>query len=213
LILAFRWRQLATALAAGVGQDQSRSWNDAVAMVRYQRLRLLAWVLSADTNPPTGLASVHCETTVSASPQETFAFFADASNLERLTPPWLNFRILTPMPVQMRPGVEIDYLVSLYGLPIPWRSQIDVWEPGVRFVDRQKVGPYRWWRHDHRFEPASGGTLVIDHVEYAPRGRWFTREFVRRDLERIFAYRQNALRHIFLAPQANEGRHGARAKR
>ena len=83
------------------------------------------------------------------------------------------------MPVQMRPGVEIDYLVSLYGLPIPWTALIDVWESGVRFVDRQTVGPYSWWRHDRRFEPASGGTLVIDHVEYVPRGRWFSREFVR----------------------------------
>jgi len=126
-----------------------------------------------------------------------FAFFADASNLERLTPPWLKFRILTPMPVVMGPGVEIDYRIGIYGLPIPWRSRIDVWEPGVRFIDRQLVGPYRWWRHEHRFEAVAGGTLVVDHVEYVPRAAWISAGLVRRDLERIFVYRQNALRQIF----------------
>jgi ligand-binding SRPBCC domain-containing protein len=168
-------------------------------MCAYRHLAGLNWVLTADATPPDGQVSLYREMTVPASLPETFAFFADASNLGRLTPSWLNFTILTPMPVVMRPGVEIDYLVSLYRLPIPWRSRIDVWEPGVRFVDRQTVGPYRWWRHEHRFEAAAGGTLVIDHVEYVPRGRWFTRAFVRRDLERIFSYRQDALRRIFLA--------------
>jgi ligand-binding SRPBCC domain-containing protein len=169
-------------------------------MRAYKCLTALTWILTADATRPRGPVSLYRETIVPAPLANTFAFFADASNLGRLTPSWLNFKILTPMPVQMRPGAEIDYFVSLCGLPIPWRSRIDVWEPGVRFVDRQTVGPYRWWRHEHRFEPASSGTLVIDHVEYVPRGRWFTREFVRRDLDRIFAYRQNTLRHIFLAP-------------
>ena len=165
-------------------------------MRAYRFLADLTWILTAETTPPRGGVTLHREMIVPASLADTFAFFADASNLGRLTPPWLNFTILTPMPVVMRPGVAIDYLVSLYRLPIPWRSRIDVWEPGVRFVDRQEVGPYRWWRHEHRFEPASGGTLVIDRVEYVPRGRWFTSEFVRRDLERIFAYRQDALRAL-----------------
>ena len=174
-------------------------------MRAYRSLFDLTWILTADSTAPRGRVSLYRETIVPACLADTFAFFADASNLGRLTPSWLNFTILTPLPIVMRPGAEIDYLVSLYGVPIPWRSRIDVWEPGIRFVDRQEVGPYRWWRHEHRFEPTSGGTLVTDHVEYVPRGRWFTREFVRRDVERIFAYRQNALRHIFLT-QANEGR-------
>ena len=87
---------------------------------------------------------------------ETFAFFADAANLERLTPPWINFRIRTPRPIVMREGAVIDYRIGLYGLPMPWRTRIDVWEPGVRFVDRQVAGPYRWWRHEHLFECSDG---------------------------------------------------------
>ena len=94
-------------------------------------------------------------------------------------------------------SLDIDYRISLYGLPIPWRSRIDVWEPGKCFVDRQIVGPYRWWRHEHRFEVVSHGTRVIDHVDYAPRLAWLSGALVRRDLHRIFTYRHDALREIF----------------
>jgi ligand-binding SRPBCC domain-containing protein len=132
--------------------------------------------------------------------ERTFAFFADAVNLERLTPPWLNFTIRTPTPIAMREGVEIAYEIRLYGLPIPWRSRIDAWEPGVRFIDRQLVGPYRWWHHEHRFESVAGGTRVIDHVEFVPRVAWLSGWLVRRDLERIFTYRQQTLAAIF-APE------------
>ena len=161
------------------------------------RLGNLAWALAADASAPHGLMTLHRETTVAAPLDDTFAFFADAANLERLTPPWLNFTIRTRMPIAMRPGARIDYHIRLYGLPIPWSSQIDVWEPGVRFVDRQLVGPYRWWRHEHRFAAVSRGTLVVDHVEYAPRVSWLSGPLVDRDLERIFAYRQQTMREIF----------------
>jgi ligand-binding SRPBCC domain-containing protein len=98
----------------------------------------------------------------------------------------------------MRAGLEITYRITLYGIPIPWQSVIDVWEPGARFVDRQIVGPYRWWQHEHRFErDGSGGTRVIDHVEFVPRLRWLSNVLVRRDLERIFDYRQQTLRRLF----------------
>jgi ligand-binding SRPBCC domain-containing protein len=133
------------------------------------------------------------ETVVPLDLSETFAFFSDAGNLERLTPPWLNFKILTPRPIAMGKGTLIDYRIVLYGVPIPWQTRIDVWEPGVRFVDRQLAGPYLWWHHEHRFEAVDGGTRVIDHVEYLPRMRWVSSALVRRDVERIFAFRQEAL--------------------
>jgi len=142
---------------------------------------------------------VHEETVVPASLEDTFAFFADAANLERLTPAWLNFRIRTPMPVTMAEGLEIEYRVVLHGVPIPWRSRIDVWEPGVRFVDRQVLGPYRWWRHEHRFQAVEGGTRVIDHVEFVPRFRWISGRLVRRDVQRIFAFRRQELVRLFRA--------------
>jgi ligand-binding SRPBCC domain-containing protein len=147
--------------------------------------------------PIRGISHLHTETVVPASLEETFVFFSNAANLERLTPPWLNFRILTPQPIAMRRGVEIDYRIVLYGVPIRWRSVIDVWEPGVRFVDRQVRGPYRWWHHEHRFVSVAGGTCVIDDVEYLPRVAWLTRWRVQQDVERIFAYRADALKTLF----------------
>jgi ligand-binding SRPBCC domain-containing protein len=98
----------------------------------------------------------------------------------------------------MREGLEIDYAIVLHGFPIPWKTRIDVWEPGVRFVDRQVNGPYVWWHHEHRFEATSGGgTRVVDHVEFVPRLRLLTSGFVRRDVEKIFEYRKEALKRIF----------------
>ena len=140
---------------------------------------------------------IHREAVVAASLDETFAFFSDARNLERLTPPWLNFDVRTRGDLTMRAGLIIDYRLALYGVPIPWRTRIDVWEPGVRFVDRQVRGPYRVWVHEHRFEAVGGGTRVIDHVDYVPRLRWVTSALVRRDVERIFDYRQQALASLF----------------
>ena len=155
------------------------------------------FALSASTERPAGpLLHIHCVAAVRSSLDETFAFFADAANLERLTPPWLQFAIKTPLPVDMREGTEIDYRIQLRGLPLPWRSRIDVWEPAVRFVDRQLIGPYRWWRHEHRFQAFAGGTLVEDHVEYLPRLHLLSARMVERDLTRIFAFRQQTLKEI-----------------
>ena len=157
----------------------------------------LSQALAADGSAPPVVESLHRDIILPASLSETFAFFADAANLQRITPPWLHFSLLTPMPLQMRTGLEIAYRISLYGLPMPWRSRIDVWQPGVCFVDRQIVGPYRWWRHEHRFEAVPDGTRVIDHVDYAPRVGRLSGALVRRDLGRIFDYRRETLRRIF----------------
>jgi ligand-binding SRPBCC domain-containing protein len=162
-------------------------------------MKPLEWILSARETAPATVHVLDSEIIVAAPLGETFAFFADAANLERITPPWLNFTILTPQPMVMNAGLEIDYRIRLYGLPMPWRTRIDVWMPGVCFVDRQTMGPYRWWRHEHRFEEVAGATRVIDRVDYAPRAGWGSAAIVRRDLERIFAYRRDALRQIFAA--------------
>jgi ligand-binding SRPBCC domain-containing protein len=111
---------------------------------------------------------------VPAALDAALAFFADAANLEGLTPAWLQFSIVTPLPIVMRAGLEIEYRLRLRGLPLAWRSRIDVWEPGRAFVDRQIAGPYLWWRHEHRFEEAGRATRVIDEVEYLPRAAWMT---------------------------------------
>ena len=155
------------------------------------------WMQSVATRPHRAMTCLTYETLVPAPLDAAFAFFSDASNLQRLTPGWVQFSIVTPLPIVMRAGLEIDYRIRLYGVPLPWTSRIDVWEPGRRFVDRQIKGPYLWWRHEHRFETVGGATRVIDEVEYVPRAAWMTSGMVRRDVERIFRYRQDALRQIF----------------
>jgi ligand-binding SRPBCC domain-containing protein len=152
---------------------------------------------SAAATAPRSLIRLHRDTVVQAPVAETFAFFAEASNLERLTPPWLRFSIVSEIPLMMRAGLEIEYRIHLYGVPIRWVTVIDVWEPGVRFVDRQVVGPYRWWRHEHRFAPAGDATRLVDDVEYQPRAAWMTGWIVRRDVERVFDFRQAALPRMF----------------
>ena len=129
-----------------------------------------------------------------------FRFFCDAHNLESLTPPWLGFRILTPGPIEMREGALIDYRISLRGLPMRWRTRIDAWEPGVRFVDEQVRGPYRIWRHEHTFRAHQDGTLCGDRVEYAHWGGPVGESLaVRPELERIFTYRHRRMLELFPA--------------
>jgi ligand-binding SRPBCC domain-containing protein len=152
-----------------------------------------AWLLASGARPDRGLLELHSEVILPVPIDDVFAFFADAWNLERITPPWLQFRIRTRRPIEMGEGTMLDYRIRLHGVPIPWRTRIDVWEPGVRFVDRQVVGPYRWWRHEHRFEATAAGTRVVDRVEYLPRAAWLSRRWVQRDVERIFAFRRETL--------------------
>jgi ligand-binding SRPBCC domain-containing protein len=129
---------------------------------------------------------------------EVFPFFADAANLQAITPPWLDFKVVTPGPLSMRSGALIDYRLKLRGIPIGWRTEISVWEPPFRFVDRQLKGPYRQWIHEHTFEEKDGGTLCRDVVDYAvPGGALVNRFFVRRDVEKIFAYRRERLARLF----------------
>ena len=127
-----------------------------------------------------------------------FAFFADAANLETLTPPWLRFRILTPLPIAMAAGTRLDYRLRYRGFPLRWRTEILAWEPPHRFVDSQIKGPYRRWYHEHTFVEQDGGTLATDNVEYALLGGALTNALlIGRDVERIFAYRQERLLEIF----------------
>jgi ligand-binding SRPBCC domain-containing protein len=128
---------------------------------------------------------------------EVFHFFAEARNLETITPPWLKFEVLTPAPIEMRSGTLIDYRIRVHGLPIRWRTEITEWQPPHHFVDVQLRGPYKLWHHTHTFEEHNGGTVCLDHVRYWPRGgalvNWL---FVRRDVERIFQYRQQRMQEL-----------------
>jgi ligand-binding SRPBCC domain-containing protein len=101
------------------------------------------------------------------SRSETFAFFSDAFNLERITPPFLRFRIVTPAPIKMEVGAVIEYRLALFGAPVYWRTLIESWDPEESFVDSQIKGPYALWRHTHSFEEKGPRqTLMRDLVEY-----------------------------------------------
>jgi len=126
-------------------------------------------------------------------PEDVFSFFADARNLEKLTPPWLRFAVETPSPIDLREGTLVDYRLRLHGIPFPWRSAITRWEPPALFEDTQVRGPYRLWRHAHRFEARDGGTLASDRVVYDMIGGALIDLIVRRDLRRVFAFRARTL--------------------
>ncbi len=138
---------------------------------------------------------------------EVFAFFSDAHNLAAITPPWLRFEVLTPAPITMQVGTLIDYQLKLRGIPLRWQSEITAWEPPranvskpgghAYFVDEQRRGPYRRWRHTHTFAETPGGTVVGDEVAYAVWGNSIVNAlFVRRDIEKIFAYRAEKLAQL-----------------
>lgn len=148
-----------------------------------------------------------CETIVSAPLAAVFEFFSNAENLERLTPKSLHFQILTPRPIVMGLGTQIDYRLRLLGVPFRWQTAITVWEPGVRFVDVQRRGPYRLWEHEHTFFEHDAGTRMRDDLRYAvpggPLQPIITALFVRRRVQGIFAYRSQAIKTVFAqAPES-----------
>ena len=144
------------------------------------------------------------EQRLEGAPQEVFAFFASARNLEALTPPLLRFRVVTPEPIAMGTGTLIRYRLRVRGVPVGWLTEITCWEPPHRFVDEQRKGPYALWHHTHTFEPLDdGGTLMRDVVRYrigcGPLGRLADRRVVRRDLDAIFDFRAERIPALLAA--------------
>jgi ligand-binding SRPBCC domain-containing protein len=151
-------------------------------------------VTASDSRTTAGAFTLSRSVWLPAFPEDLFPFFAAAENLNLLTPPWLHFRILTPLPIDMRAGTLITYRLRLRGIPLRWLTQISAWDPPRLFIDRQLKGPYREWVHTHRFTAVDGGTRVEDHVRYrVPGGALVHALVVRPELERIFDFRQRAL--------------------
>ena len=132
---------------------------------------------------------------------EVFAFFSDAQNLEKLAPPFVDFRILTPAPIHVREGAHIEYRIALHGVPMQWETLIDMFVEGEKFSDVQLRGPYRLWHHLHEFRDIPGGTLMHDTVDYeiplGVLGRVARRLFVARRLEQIFSFRHEVVTRTF----------------
>lgn len=136
---------------------------------------------------------------------EVFDFFSRASNLERITPPFLKFQIKTPEPIEMRQGALIDYTLRIHGIPALWRTEIAEWEPPYCFVDRQLKGPYKLWHHTHTFSAESGGTRMVDQVRYevplGPLGDIVHALFVRKDVTDIFKYRNSEIPRLLYSSE------------
>ncbi len=165
--------------------------------VVWQGAATLSWW---ESMPSGGTYRLERSVSVPVSLREAFAFFEDPYNLARLTPPWLSFRITSPERIHMRKGAEITYRIRWLGMALNWKTVIAEYEPPFFFVDEQASGPYAFWRHRHDFKPAECGAIVSDSVEYAlpfgQLGRLAHYFVVRRQLEGIFDYRQEALGRI-----------------
>jgi ligand-binding SRPBCC domain-containing protein len=151
------------------------------------------------SEPPALQQVVDRSTWIPRPIEHVFPFFADAANLERITPPELNFRIVSPLPIEMRLGALIEYRLTLFSVPFHWRTEISHWEPPHQFVDRQLAGPYRQWIHTHEFVADSDGTRMRDRVEYVlPLAQLglVVLPLVRRQLERIFDFREITIQRL-----------------
>lgn len=132
---------------------------------------------------------------------EVFEFFTKETNLQKLTPPWLHFTVLSKSTPQIESGTLINYQLKLFGVPVKWQTRIEEWEPGERFVDNQLSGPYSMWHHTHSFVDENGGTRMQDTIRYRlPFGRlgdlaaaWK----VHRQVNGIFTYRRQVIEMLF----------------
>lgn len=132
--------------------------------------------------------------------EQVVDFFCRAENLALITPRWMHFDLKTPPPIEMRSGTRIDYRISLFGVPMRWRTKITQWRDGSSFIDVQERGPYALWEHFHEFKPMAGGVLMTDRVRYQLPFGWVGLVAhgvaVRRALDAIFDFRFERIRAI-----------------
>jgi ligand-binding SRPBCC domain-containing protein len=161
---------------------------------------VLCDVLSTPNMMPM-LHTFHTSMRLPLARDQVFAFFAEATNLQRITPPELGFAMVTPQPIHLSEGTRIEYRLHLFGIPFAWQSEIQRWLPPEEFVDVQLRGPYKRWMHTHRFQEEDGVTLIDDEVQYAlpywPLGE-LSYPLVRLQLSRIFRYQQQAIRRYLI---------------
>ncbi len=145
---------------------------------------------------------LHCRQRLALDLDQAWTFFRDPHNLAAITPGYLGFSIVAPVPAEIRTGLLIEYRVAvLAGLRVRWLTEIKAVEPPHRFIDEQRFGPYALWLHEHRFTAVEGGVECEDLVHYALPLGWLGRLvhalYVRGQLAAIFAYRAQVLARRF----------------
>lgn len=141
------------------------------------------------------------ETIINRPIDEVFEFFSKAENLNLLTPTFLKFKILTPLPIAMGVGTLIDYKISLNGIPFTWKTKISTWKKNEVFVDEQLRGPYKVWIHEHKFEVVDSGVKMTDTVQYLSPG-WIVEPiinklYIEKKVKEIFEFRKKVLLQYF----------------
>lgn len=148
-----------------------------------------------------GQKELLAEQWVPHNPENIFPFFCNEKNLEKLTPEFLNFKVLKKSTDQIQEGTLIEYRLKLHGVPMYWKTMIKKWDPGISFVDQQMNGPYKKWHHTHEFIPMVSGTLIRDRVYYSlPLGKIgdiFSGWKVLKDVNAIFEYRRSVIKNLF----------------
>ena len=132
---------------------------------------------------------------------EVFPFFENPENLEIITPNELRFNIISPKPLVMKEGAEFRYTIKLGLLKFPWRTLITKYDPNKIFIDEQKFGPYKKWKHTHLFEDIDGKTKMTDIIEYDlflyPLKNLINNLYISKNIKKIFDFRKNYLREKF----------------
>lgn len=147
--------------------------------------------------------SLHRKQLIPASVEEIWKFFSSPLNLRELTPKHLNFKVLTKGPLaDLHEGQVIEYYVHpILRIPLYWRTEITAVDFQKRFVDEQRKGPYKLWRHEHVFTPVDGGVLMEDHVTYRLPlgfiGNIAHALLVKRMVHEIFDYRAKRIAELF----------------
>ena len=140
---------------------------------------------------------------IQATIERAWDFFSDPRNLVKITPPELDFTVLTDLAERVHPGMMIQYRVRpLLGIPVRWLTEITHVEQGRFFVDEQRIGPYRIWHHEHHFKALDGGRIeMTDRVTYvlpfSPLGDLVHSFLVKPELAKIFAFREKAVSALF----------------
>lgn len=136
------------------------------------------------------------------SHDQAWAFFANPQNLTKLTPEWMQLTLLSEAPQMMYEGMIITQQIKpILGIPLTWVTEITRIKERSYFIDEQRIGPYRFWHHEHRLRETPTGIEIIDTLHYALPfgifGEIAHQIAVKRKIAEVFAFRYEALEKLF----------------